>query len=76
MISLWWPYTSAIAALRRRAVDARSTSASITMRPEMMCSPPANRSIAETSALRTEDFLMSRRDSSSLTDDVSAMAPS
>ena len=40
-----------------------------------MCSPPAKRSMAETSALRTEDFLMSSRESSSLTDAVSAMAP-
>src|SRR4051794_15117701 len=64
-----------MAARSRRAVDARSTSASITIRPEMMCSPPAKRSMAETSALRTEDFLISRRESSSLTDAVSAMAP-
>src|SRR6476661_365689 len=64
-----------MAARSRRAVEAKSTSASITIRPEMMCSPPAKRSMADTSALRTEDFLMSSRDSSSLTDAVSAMAP-
>src|SRR6476646_5690688 len=64
-----------MAARSRRAVEARSTSASITIRPEMMCNPPAKRSMAETSALRTDDFLMSRRESSSLTDAVSAMAP-
>src|SRR6476620_4837359 len=64
-----------MAARSRRAVEARSTSASITIRPEMMCNPPAKRSMADTSALRTDDVLMYSPESSSLTDAVSAMAP-
>src|SRR6476661_1101645 len=63
-----------MAARSRRAVEARSTSASITIRPEMMCNPPAKRSMADTSALRTEDFLISSWESSCFTDAVSAMA--
>ena len=51
-----------------------SSSASMTIRPEMMCSPPANRSVAETSALRQDVLSTWRRASSSFTCAVSAMA--
>src|SRR6476660_848229 len=57
----------------RRAAWAVSSSASTTMRPPTMCSPPANRRVAETSALRQHGLVTGRRLSSSLTFAVIAM---
>ncbi len=45
----------------------------MTIRPEMMCRPPANRSIDDTSALRQHGLVTLNRLSSSLTCAVSAM---
>src|SRR5699024_10674863 len=74
-ISLLDPYTSAMKARSRRATWAVSTSASITMRPPMMCSPPANRSIVETSAFLQQVLVTGSLLSSSFTRAVIAMAP-
>src|SRR3954471_6161965 len=57
----------------RRATDPVSSSASMTTRPPTMCSPPEKRSSAVTSALRSEVFVHSTRESSSLTIAVIAM---
>src|SRR6478609_11541924 len=57
----------------RRAACAVSSSASTTIRPPTMCSPPANRSMADTSALRQHGFVTCRRLSSSFTFAVIAM---
>src|SRR4051794_31699053 len=57
----------------RRAAAAVSSSASTTMRPPTMCRPPANRSIADTSALRSHGLMMVSRLSSSFTKGVNAM---
>ena len=57
----------------RRAAAPVSSSASTTIRPDTMCSPPANRSSADTSALRQQGFVTSSRLSSSLTAAVIAM---
>src|SRR3954453_252100 len=57
----------------RRAVAPVSSSASTTMRPLTMCSPPANRSIEDTSALRQHGLVTVRRASSSFTAAVMAM---
>src|SRR5690625_4698002 len=46
----------------------------MTILPEMMCSPPAKRRVAATSALRTDTLSTCSRASSSLTDAVSDMA--
>src|SRR4051812_37884181 len=51
----------------RRATEPVSSSASMTTRPPTMCSPPENLSRAVTSALRSEVFVHSTRESSSLT---------
>src|SRR5450759_332641 len=53
-----------------------SSSASTTIRPEMMWRPPANRSVAETSALRHDVLSTLSRASSSFTCAVNAMASS
>src|SRR6218665_1281646 len=53
-----------------------SSSASITIRPEMMCKPPANLRVAETSAFREDVLSTFRRASSSFTCAVNAMAAS
>ena len=50
-----------------------SSSASMTIRPEMMCSPPANLRVAETSAFREDVLSTFRRASSSFTCAVNAM---
>jgi hypothetical protein len=71
--SLAWPNTSAMSLRSRRATDPVSSSASTTIRPLMMCSPPAKRSNEDTSALRQQGFVTLRRLSSSLTDAVIAM---
>ena len=42
--------------------------------PEEICSPPANRSIDETSALRQQGFEIESRLNSSLTEAVIAMS--
>src|SRR4051794_12938827 len=57
----------------RRATEPVSSSASMTTRPPTMCSPPEKRSSAVTSALRSEVFVHSTRESSSLTIAVIAM---
>src|SRR6478609_1310578 len=74
--SLVCPYTSAIVSRRRRAATAVSSSASMTIRPEMRCRPPEKRSVAATSALRQDVLSTRSRASSSFTCAVSAMAPS
>src|SRR3954452_16126634 len=53
-----------------------SSSASMTIRPEMMCKPPANLRVAETSAFREDVLSTFRRASSSFTCAVNAMAAS
>src|SRR5665647_3738368 len=53
-----------------------SSSASTTIRPEMMWRPPANRSVAETSALRHDVLSTLSRASSSFTCAVNAMPSS
>src|SRR5512144_224136 len=58
---------------RRRAALPVSSSASTTIRPPTMCRPPANRSVADTSALRQHGFVTWSRLSSSFTRAVSAM---
>jgi hypothetical protein len=55
--SLGWPKTSLISVLSRRAAAPVSSSASITIRPLTMCSPPANLSVAATSDLRSQGFV-------------------
>src|SRR5690606_4786379 len=62
-------------ALSRRATCAVSTSASITIRPPMMCRPPANRSIVETSAFLQQVLVTGSRLSSSVPRAVLAMVP-
>src|SRR5688572_172339 len=57
----------------RRAVAPVSTSASTTMRPPTMCSPPAKRSIEDTSALRQHGRVTTRWASSSFTAAVMAI---
>src|SRR5687767_7765000 len=57
----------------RRATEPVSSSASMTTRPPTMCRPPEKRSSAVTSALRSEVFVHSTRESSSLTIAVIAM---
>src|SRR5664280_1034954 len=59
-----------------RAAAAVSSSASTTMRPPTMCSPPANRSVVATSALRQQGFVTVSRLNSSLTLAVIAIGPS
>ncbi len=59
---------------RRRAALPVSSSASTTIRPLTMCSPPANRNVADTSALRQHGFVTGSRLSSSFTRAVKAMA--
>src|SRR6478752_2951333 len=61
------PYSSPISLRSRRATAPVSSSASTITRPATMCSPPANRSSAETSALRAEILLTATRLSSSFT---------
>src|SRR5689334_4768557 len=51
----------------RRATEPVSSSASMTTRPPTMCRPPEKRSSAVTSALRSEVFVHSTLESSSLT---------
>src|SRR5450631_2620775 len=58
-----------------RAAAAVSSSASTTIRPPTMCSPPANRSVVATSALRQHGFVTVRRLNSSLTLAVIAIGP-
>ena len=57
-----------------RGVAPVSSSASTTMRPPMMCSPPANLSVAATSALRQQGLVTTCLLSSSFTFAVIAMA--
>src|SRR5450759_825788 len=56
-----------------RAADAVSSSASTTIRPPTMCSPPANLNVADTSALRQHGLVTASRLSSALTIAVIAM---
>src|SRR5680860_1649253 len=58
-----------------RAAAPVSSSASTTMRPLTMCSPPAKRSIEETSDLRQHDFVTVVLASSALTCVVIAIRP-
>src|SRR5664279_4506910 len=58
-----------------RAAAAVSSSASTTIRPPTMCSPPATRSVVATSALRQQGFVTVRRLNSSLTLAVIAIGP-
>src|SRR5664279_4333367 len=59
-----------------RAAAAVSSSASTTIRPPTMCSPPANRSVVATSALRQQGLVTVSRLSSSFTLAVIAIGPS
>src|SRR4051794_29950812 len=59
----------------RRAAAPVSNSASTTIRPLTMCSPPANRSIEATSALRQHVFVIWVLASSAFTCAVIAMGP-
>ena len=59
----------------RRAAAPVSSSASTTIRPLLMCRPPANRSIEETSALRQQVLVTLVLASSALTCAVIAMRP-
>src|SRR5471030_378689 len=56
-----------------RAAEAVSSSASTTIRPPTMCSPPANLNVADTSALRQQGLVTVSRLSSALTIAVIAM---
>ena len=69
-----WPNTSEIDARSRRATAAVSSSASITMCPEVSVSPPANRSSVDTSVFRQHGFTAGTRLSSSFTTPVIAIA--
>src|SRR3954454_11907206 len=53
-----WPYTSDTSVRSRRAAAPVSSSASTTILPLTMCSPPAKRSIEATSALRQQVFVI------------------
>ena len=68
------PNTSAIDARSRLATAAVSSSASITIRPAVRFSPPANRSSVDTSVLRQHGFTHGTRLSSSFTTPVIAIA--
>ena len=68
-----WPKTSPTVRTARRATDSVSSSACTTIRPPTMCSPPAKRNSAESSAARTADLRTCRCESSSLTEAVNAM---
>jgi hypothetical protein len=57
-----------------RAAAPVSSSASTTIFPETMCNPPANRSMAETSAFRSQVFVTEVLESSAFTWAVIAMA--
>src|SRR5665647_3916586 len=59
-----------------RAAAAVSSSASTTIRPPTICSPPANRNVVATSALRQQGFVTVSRLNSSLTLAVIAIGPS
>ena len=69
-----WPNTSAIDARSRRATAAVSSSASITIRPAVRVSPPANRSSVDTSVFRQHGLITGIRLSSSFTTPVIAIA--
>src|SRR5450631_1884865 len=59
-----------------RAAAAVSSSASTTIRPPTICSPPANLNVVATSALRQQGFVTVSRLNSSLTLAVIAIGPS
>jgi hypothetical protein len=60
--------------LNRRAAAPVSNSASITIRPLTMCSPPANLSVAATSDFRSQGLVTLMVASSAFTSAVMAIA--